>query len=239
MEKRSQSPDTVVRFCLLHRFLHWPVMLGFIGLGLTGFALYFSGAWYGRALAWLVGGASHLAWLHRAFAVVTYAAVFIHLLWLVYYKLALKGRWTGPDSMFPSRKDFSDLVRHIKYFFARGGPPDFERFSYFEKLDYYAVLIGMHTMGVTGLILWFPEFFTRFMPGWFINLALLLHLYEAIIAVALKFVVHVYTAHLRPPVWPVERSIFNGRVSLDRLKHEHRAQYARLAAGQKQEGAEA
>ncbi len=236
MEERARTKDEVVRFCLLHRFLHWPVMLGFIGLGVTGFALYFSGAWYGRAVAWLVGGASHLAWLHRACAVVTYAAVFLHLLWLVYYKLVLKGRLTGPDSMFPSRKDLADLVQHVKYFFAKGAPPAFERFSYLEKVDYYAVLIGMHTMGLTGLVLWFPEFFSRFLPGWFINLALVLHLYEAIIAVALKFVIHVYTVHLRPPLWPGQASIFTGRVPLAELKEEHRAQFERLAQGAGQEG---
>jgi cytochrome b subunit of formate dehydrogenase len=237
MEKRTRKEDMAVRFSLLHRFLHWPVMLGFIGLGVTGFALYFSGSWYGRGVGWLVGGASHLAWLHRAFAVMTYAAVLAHILWLIYFKLVLKGRLTGPDSMFPSAKDFKDLVQHIKYFFARSGPPRFERFSYVEKIDYYAVLIGMHTMGLTGLVLWFPEFFSRFMPGWFINLALVLHLYEAIIAVALKFVIHIYTVHLRPPSWPVQTSIFTGRLPLSEIQEEHAAQFDRLANEAGQEGA--
>lgn len=237
MEKQTQKQDVVRRFSLLQRFLHWPVMLGFIGLGLTGFALYFSGSWFGRGVGYLVGGASHLAWLHRAFAVMTYAAVMVHLLWLAYYKLVLKGRLTGPDSMFPSSKDFKDFAQHLKYFFARGGPPKFERFSYVEKIDYYGVLIGIHTMGVTGLILWFPEFFSQFMPGWFINLALVLHLYEAIIAVALKFVIHIYTVHLRPPLWPVQTSIFTGDIPLDELKHEHAAQYERLVNQAGQEGA--
>jgi hypothetical protein len=55
------------------------------------------------------------------------------------------------------------------------------------------------------------------MPGWVINLAFVLHLYEAILAVALKFVVHIYTAHLRPEVWPMDKSIFNGRFHGERL----------------------
>jgi cytochrome b subunit of formate dehydrogenase len=237
MARHEQIRDgQVVRFCLLHRILHWPVMLGFAGLGITGFALYFSDAAYGRAVAWLVGGPTHLAWLHRACAVVTYAAVLIHILWLAYYKLVLKGRLTGPDSMFPSRKDLADLIQHIRYFFARGGPPAFERFSYLEKIDYYAVLIGMHTMGATGLILWFPEFFTRFLPGWFVNLALVLHLYEAIIAVAIKFGIHIYSVHLRPPLWPGQKTIFTGLMPLEELEREHAAQYRRLTQGG-QEGA--
>ncbi len=228
MNDRGPGGGSVARFCLLHRFLHWPVMLGFIGLGVTGFALHFSGSWFGLAAGWLLGGAPGLARLHRACAVITYAAVFAHMLWLVYLKTVLHGRLTGPESMFPGRKDLEDLARHVKYFFGRGEPPAFDRFSYVEKIDYFAVLIGMHTMGATGLILWFPEFFSRFMPGWFINLALVLHFYEAVVAVALKFVVHVYTVHLRPPLWPGQGSIFTGKMPVEELRREHSAQFERL-----------
>jgi cytochrome b subunit of formate dehydrogenase len=237
MGETAREQTEVVRFSLLHRFLHWPVMLGFVGLGLTGFALYFSGSWYGQAVAWLLGGPTHVTWLHRACAVVTYAAVLVHLLWLVYYKAALGGGLGGPDSMLPRKKDLSDLRRHIRYFLGRGSPPEFDRFSYVEKVDYFAVVVGMHTMGVTGLVLWFPEFFSRWLPGWFINLALVLHLYEAILAVALKFVVHVYTVHLRPPLWPGQTSIFTGRLPLEELAREHPAEHRRQAAGQDPEGA--
>ncbi len=218
----------VIRFSVLHRVLHVLVMLGFIGLGVTGFSLKFSDQFWAQGVAWLLGGASHLAWTHRAFAVMTYASVMAHLIWLAYYKLLLKGRLTGPGTMFPGGRDFRELGRHLKYMFARGPQPAFGRFTYWEKLDYWAVLIGMNTMGLTGLVLWFPEWFTRFMPGYFVNLALVLHIYEAILAVALKFVVHIYTAHLRPPVYPMEKSIFNGRESMEQIKHERPGQWSEL-----------
>ncbi len=212
-EKKSAAP---MRFSVLSRLLHVAVMVGFTGLALTGFSLKFGDQGWAQAVAWIFGGASGLGSWHRGFAVLTYGAVFIHLCWLAYYKLLLKGRLTGPGTMFPAGRDFKDLAAHLKYFFARGGEPAFGRFSYWEKLDYWAVLVGMHTMGATGLLLWFPEFFARFMPGWLINLALILHLYEAILAVAVKIVVHMFTAHLRPGVFPVEKSIFNGRASEER-----------------------
>ncbi len=238
MKNNQQVTQMVKRFSVLQRTLHWVVMLGFIGLGLTGFSLAYSDQWWGQAVAWLVGGASHLGWVHRACAVATYGAVVVHLLWLAYFKLVLGGRLTGADSMFPTAKDFSDLAAHLKYIFAAGPAPRFGRFSYLEKADYWAVLIGMNTMGITGLVMWFPEWFSSFLPGYLINLAMILHFYEAVLAVAIKFVVHVYTAHLRPEVFPLEKNIFSGYEPIDRLKHERPAQWEALQAAAEGSGGE-
>jgi len=84
-----------------------------------------------------------------------------------------------------------------------------------EKLDYWAVFIGMHTMGITGVMLWFPEFFTRVVPGFFINLAQVLHFYEAFAAVAIKFFIHIGMAHLRPSIYPADMSIFTGVAAVE------------------------
>ena len=90
----------------------------------------------------------------------------------------------------------------------------------------------MNTMGLTGLVLWFPEWFSGFLPGYFINLALIIHLVEAVIAVALKFVVHLVVAHLRPEVWPGDISIFHGQMSHERLKAEHPGHWQTLNEGE-------
>lgn len=210
-----QAPS--IRFSVLHRFLHLVVMLGFTGLAATGLSLAFSASWPARTFMWWVGGSANAAWLHRACAVMTYLAVILHGLWFLYYKWVLKGRFTGPDSIFPSLKDLKDLGRNLSYFLGRRrSPPEFDKFSYIEKIDYWAVFIGMHTMGITGLVLWYPEFFTRMVPGFFINLAQVLHFYEALLAVAIKFVIHIGMAHLRPSVYPADMSIFTGRTTAEK-----------------------
>jgi hypothetical protein len=168
--------------------------------------------------------------------VVTYGGVVIHLGWLAYYKALLKGRLTGPRTVFPSSRDLLDLIQHIRYFLGRGNLPRFGRFTYWEKIDYWAVLVGMNTMGLTGLVLWFPEFFAAFMPGYFINLAQVIHLYEAIMAVALKFVIHIVTTHLRPEVYPMDRVIFSGRTTLDRIQHERPGEWEFLMGGVRVQG---
>ena len=211
----------IIRFSVLQRLLHLMVMVGFFGLALTGFSLKFSHQSWAQWIVDVLGGAGWTGYWHRFWAVITYSAVVIHLGWLVYFKAVLKGSLTGPQSAFPRAKDARDLVHHVNYFFGKEKPPAFNRYTYWEKLDYWAMLGGMNTMGLTGLVLWFPVFFTGFLPGVLVNVARVLHLYEAILAVALKFVVHLATAHLRPEIYPADKSIFTGRTSLEKIRREH------------------
>jgi cytochrome b subunit of formate dehydrogenase len=217
----AEEEKPIIRFSVLQRLLHLMVMVGFFGLALTGFSLKFSYQPWAQWVVGNLGGAGWTGYWHRFWAVITYSAVVIHLGWLIYFKAVLKGSLAGPQSAFPGVKDVRDLVRHVNYFFGKGRPPAFNRFTYWEKLDYWALLAGMNTMGLTGLVLWFPVFFTGFLPGYFVNVARVLHLYEAILAVALKFVVHLATAHLRPEVYPADKSIFTGRTSLEKIRREH------------------
>lgn len=211
MQVKTTQPDATLRFSVLHRFLHLVVMIGFTGLALTGFSLGFSSSAPARAFIWLVGGTGHAAWIHRFSAVITYGCVAVHAVWFLYFKFGLAGRWTGPDSIIPGKKDVKDFRQNLAYFFGREkSPPVFDKFSYIEKIDYWALFIGMNTMSITGLVLWYPEWFTKYLPGYFVNIAQLVHFFEALLAVSIKFFIHIGMAHLRPAVYPVDTSIFTG-----------------------------
>lgn len=225
MEAKNLSGEAFIRFSVLHRLLHWVVMVGFFGLALTGFSHKFSAQGWSQVVGFLLGGPERLGYWHRFFAVLTYSGVIVHLGWLIYFKTLLKGNLTGPQTLFPAGSDLKDLAQNIRYFLGRSTPPRFNRFTYWEKIDYWAILVGMNTMGLTGLALWFPEFFSTLVPGYFINLAQIIHLYEAIMAVALKMGIHVLTVHLRPEVYPLDRSIFSGRTSEERIKKEHQGEW--------------
>jgi cytochrome b subunit of formate dehydrogenase len=229
---RALQEEVYLRFSVLHRLLHWLVMLGFSGLALTGFSLKFNTQGWARLVLFLSGGPDWLGYWHRFWAVLTYGGVMIHLAWLVYYKTLLKGNLTGPQSLFPGKKDFSDLYQHFRYFLGKQAPPSFNRFAYWEKVDYWAILVGMNTMGLTGLVLWFPEFFATLIPGYFINLAQILHLYEAIMAVALKFMVHIMVAHLRPEIFPLDKTIFSGKISATRMRQGHSGEWEEKTGSQ-------
>ena len=236
MDRNTFPEEKFERFCVLHRLMHLAVLIGFVCLAVTGMSLALSSQGWARGVMWLLGGVSGAGALHRFFAVTTYSCVIIYVLWFCYYRFVLKGSLFGPTSLFPRLDDLRHLRHHVRYFLGKEKTiPAFNRFTYWEKFDYWAFFLGMNTMGVTGLFLWFPEFFTRFFPGYFINLAQVLHLLEAIMAISLKFVVHMITAHLRPGIYPVEKSIFTGKIEKEKLIVDHPAEWEMMLARQETE----
>ena len=78
------------------------------------------------------------------------------------------------------------------------------------------------------MVLWFPGFFTRFLPGWFLNAAFIVHSDEALLAVGFIFMFHFFHTHLRPESFPLDPVIFTGRIPLERFKEERPVEYQRL-----------
>ena len=136
----------------------------------------------------------------------------------------------GPDSMMPTLQDWRDFVAHNKWFFGKGPKPQFDRWTYWEKFDYFAVFWGVAIIGASGLIMWFPTFFTRFLPGWIINIALILHSDEALLAAGFIFSIHFFNTHFRIEKFPMDTVIFSGRVSKNEMLHERKRWYDRLVA---------
>jgi hypothetical protein len=92
----------------------------------------------------------------------------------------------------------------------------------------FAVFWGIAIIGSTGLTLWFPEFFTRFLPGWFLNVATIIHSDEALLATGFIFTVHFFNTHLRPEKFPMDIVVFAGRMSVEELRRDKPAEYEAL-----------
>ena len=217
------------RFNVFHRFIHLVMMVTFIGLALTGLPLKYSDTFWAQGLILLWGGVKGAGIFHRWFAGITFGYFSLHLLWVFYYVLVLKGDLFGPDSMLPSKKDFNDLFQHIAYFLGKGDPPPFGRFTYWEKFDYWAVFWGIAFIGGSGLVLWFPEFFSRFLSGIFFNIAYTIHSDEALLAAGFIFIVHLYNAHLRAHVFPIDKSIFTGKIEATEIMERHPLEWENLS----------
>ena len=94
---------------------------------------------------------------------------------------------------------------------------------------------GVAIIGSTGLVLWFPEFFTHVFPGWFINVATIIHSDEALLAVGFIFTVHFFNTHFRPDKFPMDPVIFTGRVTVDELKYDKPDEYKQMVESGKLE----
>jgi cytochrome b subunit of formate dehydrogenase len=138
------------------------------------------------------------------------------------------GIFWGPASMVPQPRDLTDMFQHFRWFVGLGDRPKFERYTYWEKFDYWAVFWGMAIIGGSGMLLWFPEAFSRVVPGWVFNIALLIHGEEALLAVGFIFTIHFFNGHLRPEKFPMDMVIFTGAVSEAELRHERPGEYERL-----------
>ena len=87
---------------------------------------------------------------------------------------------------------------------------------------------GVAVIGGTGLLLWFPEIFTRLFPGWAVNVATTIHSDEALLAVSFIFVVHFFNTHFRPEKFPIDTVIFTEGVPLEEFERDRPREYRQL-----------
>ena len=220
------------RFTRLNRILHILMIVSFLTLAMTGMTLKFSYTGWAVILSKFFGGFESAGYLHR-FAAVTMIGVFVtHIIDLFRLKKKEFGTWKkmlmSENSMVFNKKDLKDFLGSLKWFLGKGERPDYGRWTYWEKFDYFAVFWGMIVIGSTGLTLWFPEFFTHFIPGWFINVATIIHSDEALLATGFIFTVHFFNTHLRPEKFPMDIVIFSGRMPLEEFKLDRPDEYKKL-----------
>jgi cytochrome b subunit of formate dehydrogenase len=224
----------VQRFTIFPRFLHFLVIISFLTLAVTGMALKFASQQWAESVAEIFGTFETLGSLHRFMAVVTFSYFGLNfLLMFQNYKKSngsLKEFLFGANSLVPMPIDALELIQTFKWFFGAGPQPRYGRWTYWEKFDFMAVFWGVAVIGGTGLTLWFPEQFTLVIPGYWINIATIIHSDEALLASGFIFTIHFFNTHLRPEKFPMDPVIFTGVMPLDELKHERPREYEQLVA---------
>jgi cytochrome b subunit of formate dehydrogenase len=232
--ERKRPEREFVRFTRSQRALHACMVVSFLSLAVTGLTLKFSYTGWAAMLSRLLGGFQVAGFIHRAAALLMFGVFFTHLYSLVRLKKREYKSWRalvlGPDTMLPTRQDLRQFAATMKWFIGMGPRPQYGRWTYWEKFDYFAVFWGIAVIGSTGLTLWFPIFFTRFLPGWFINVATVIHSDEALLATGFIFTVHFFNTHLRPEKFPMDTTIFTGHMPLAELKRDKPLEYEALVA---------
>jgi len=224
---REHGAPYVTRFSRFDVGLHAVVAGSFFLLAATGLPLKFHSTAWARSLIDFFGGVTSAGLLHRIAALVTFGYAVVHLGDL-FRRIVLrreKGLLWGRRSLVPQPGDVADLLRNLRYFFYLGPRPRFDRWTYWEKFDYFAVFWGVMIIGVSGLMLWFPGFFTSFLPGWTLNAAFVVHSDEALLAAGFIFLFHFFHTHMRPESFPMDPVIFLGRMPLARFREERPLEY--------------
>jgi cytochrome b subunit of formate dehydrogenase len=227
----ARSGRYYIRFLPHQRALHAVLMFTFVGCALSGLPLLFPYTGWAQSLVMVFGGFEGAGLVHRVCAATMCVLFVVHVVEIIVRAMVngsiLSVLW-GPNSLVPQPKDVVDAYQHIRWFLGKGERPKFDRYTYWEKFDYMAVFWGMVIIGGSGLLLWFPEFFGRFLPGWSFNVATLVHGHEALLAMGFIFTIHFFNGHLRPEKFPMDMVIFTGRIPEHELKEERPLEYARL-----------
>lgn len=228
----KKNEKYVKRFNVSHTVLHVMLIVSFLALAITGMSLKFPDNPLFAGITHLVGGPHVTGIIHRIGAFITFMYFAAHLFQLLVLfikrKITIKGLLVEDYSLIPLPRDLVDVKDNLLYFIGKGPKPSFGRWTYWEKFDYMAVFWGISIIGSTGLTLAFPEIATRFLPGWALNIATIIHSDEALLATGFIFSMHFFHSHMRPDNFPMDTVIFTQRLPLSRFKEERPREYQAL-----------
>lgn len=209
-----------LRMTLNERIQHFLLLTSFITLVITGFALKYPEALWVIWFRNLFGeNAFELRGIvHRIAAVVMTLDSIYHIFYVIFSK---RGRKLIIDLWF-TRKDFTDVIGTMKYYLGKSDTkPKYARFSYIEKSEYWALVWGTVVMTVTGVFLWFNNFFLPIISSFGMEISTAIHFYEAILASLAIVVWHFYFVIYNPDVYPLNRTFITGYMTREEMEHEH------------------
>ncbi len=225
----------ITRFDIHQIIQHAGLMVSFIILVATGLPLKFHESAVSQWWIGVWGGIEATRSAHHFAAWVMVLVCLYHLVYLFHIIVILKRPF--PIRMIPSRQDYIAYYQEIKYFLGISKErPKYDRFNWREKFDYWAIFWGMPIMAGSGFILMYPVLVTKYLPGWFVPAALVAHSDEAMLALIWIFLVHIFFNHFTPGIFPLNTSIFTGKVPKERYRRDHPLEYERVSEPSDTEG---
>jgi cytochrome b subunit of formate dehydrogenase len=222
------SDSLVTRLSFAQRAQHFALVVSFVTLALTGLPLRFPEAPGAAGLYRALGGVGVARVLHRAAAVVMIAVGAVHLVYVVSLLVKARFRPLRAWPMIPSLKDARDFWQTSLYYLGlRPHLPEYDRFNFREKFDYFAVFWGLPVMMLSGLVLWFPVFFGNHLPDTAIVAAYIAHSDEAVLAISVIVIWHMYNVHVSPGVHHRFLTWLDGKITHAEWLVSHPAEVAR------------
>ncbi len=220
----------IIRFKVADRVFHVFIMVTFLIQSVTGMGRLLYHTNWGKAVVGIFGGYEGASTVHNTVGILMIIGFVIHIIYIL-----AKVEWKSwrkslldADSLVPRPADAVQFGQQIRWFFGLGPRPSFDRWTYWEKFDYWAVFWGMPLLGISGVLLMYPLAASRIMPGWVLNVMVLFHRAEALLAMLYIFIIHFTIGHLRRGMFPMNEGMFAGSVELEKEKEEKALWIARL-----------
>ena len=223
-QEAKESKRFYERFTISERVEHWIFISAFIVLGITGLVQRYSGYQISSWVVGAVGGIENLRLIHHLAAIITMLIVIYHIGALGYRIYVQRARLT----MLPVLNDIVNVYHSALYYVGlRKDPPQQGRYTFEEKVEYWAVVWGTFIMAVTGFMMWNPVATARILPGQFIPAAKAAHGLEAVLAVLSILIWHMYQVFVRH----FNKAMYTGKISEDEMLHDHPLELADIKAG--------
>jgi formate dehydrogenase subunit gamma len=215
------------RLSLNQRIQHIILISSFTLLVLTGMPIRYADSPVSATMVRMMGGVTIRGALHRFGALMLIGVCVYHLFYVLF---SAKGR-EDLGELTPSIKDAKDLMQMLKYYFGLADKkPKFGRFNYIEKFEYLAMGWGSLVMAATGLVLWFENQAMMVFPKWVLDVAGIVHSYEALLAFLAIVIWHFYHVHLNPESFPMSRIWLTGKITEHELRELHPLEYEKVTA---------
>jgi len=213
------------RFTRFEIIAHIILTVAFIALVVTGFTLKNPNSWWVTLLSYLYLTEEIRGIIHRTAGV---ALIAVSIVFSVYMVVTRRGR-SETLAFLPRPRDLRHVIDQLAYYMGkRPTPPEFDRYDYTEKMEFWALVWGVIIMAVTGLILWFPIQAFHYLPKWAIDIAELIHYYEAVLATLAIAIWHFFFVIFHPEEYPMSTTWLTGKMPYRHLKHRHPLEYERL-----------
>jgi formate dehydrogenase gamma subunit len=200
-----------IRMDLTERTQHWVLLVTFIVLVISGFALKYPGAFWAVPILALEKHIPSLRGIvHRSAGALLIGVGLYHLFYLFRDRRGRK--WVG--DMVPKLRDIRDAVGTIKYNLGHAKSlPHYARFNYIEKAEYWALVWGTVIMAGTGILLWAHNWILAYVPDPMsvIDISTAIHFYEALLATFAIAIWHFYAVIFDPDVYPMKWTFLTGR----------------------------
>lgn len=215
------------RLSLNQRIQHIVLITSFTTLVVTGMPIRYAESPVSQTLVNLMGGVTVRGTLHRCGAIMLMGVCVYHLFYVMF---SARGR-ADLGELTPGLKDAKDAIQMMKYYFGLSeAKPKFGRFNYIEKFEYLAMGWGSLVMAATGLVLWFENQAMLIFPKWVLDVANIVHGYEALLAFLAIVIWHFYHVHLNPESFPMSRIWLTGKITEHELRELHPLEYEKITA---------
>ena len=233
-ERRGKG--TFKRFSKGQTIGHLVLTISFVVLSVTGFALRYPESWWARLIFFDNNAFDLRSEIHRGAGLVLVAVTLVNALYIVLTKSGRQELW----ALTVKWKDVKDLFHNLAFIIGlRKDEPKFDRYGYSEKLEYWGLWWGSLLMAVTGFCMWFANDFLQRFPKIWLDIAALIHFYEAWLAVGTIVIWHFYYMIFDPEAYPMNWSWVTGNITEDDFRKRHPLEYERLAKASAEAEAEA